>query len=91
MSRESDYIPVSELANADHPSLAWRVSLPEYAPSDQILVNVKRLSKLAVKENNAEEIKLRNMKHSIMPILPLDRFAVLSVLSRTQSLAKPRT
>jgi len=47
VSRESAYVPVSVLAEADDSSLIWRLALPEYAPSEQIMVNVKRLGRLA--------------------------------------------
>jgi hypothetical protein len=47
MSKDPTYIPASELADTDDPSLIWRVSLPDYAPAEQILVNVNRLGRLA--------------------------------------------
>jgi hypothetical protein len=47
MSKEYNYVSVAELAEADDPSLVWRVPLPDYAPTEQIMVNVHRLGRLA--------------------------------------------
>ena len=47
MSVSGSYIPVSELAELEHPEFAWRVALPEYAPADDILVNADRIRMLA--------------------------------------------
>lgn len=44
---EKSYVPASQLADMDHPSIVWRVALPDYAPAENIMVNVDRLSRLA--------------------------------------------
>jgi hypothetical protein len=46
-SRESSYIPVPELGDLEESRLIWRVNLPDYAPAENILVNVDRINKLA--------------------------------------------
>jgi len=47
MSKESAYISASELGEIEHPRIVWRVALPDYAPAENILVNVDRLNRLA--------------------------------------------
>ncbi len=47
MEKESAYIPASELSNSGYGRVFWRVSWPDYAPVENILVNVDRLDRLA--------------------------------------------
>lgn len=47
MSKEAAYVPVSELSDLEHSRVIWRAALPDYAPAENILVNVDRLSRLA--------------------------------------------
>jgi len=47
MSKNTAYIPASDLTDLEHPRIVWRLALPDYAPAENILVNVDRLNKLA--------------------------------------------
>ena len=65
----SNFTPVSELAEYDDGRISWGLTLPEYAPVDQIGVNIKRLGRLA-RLGGFNSLKINGYRGDITSVSP---------------------